>query len=560
MYRPREPEYRPVERPHTAAASARRPVARSLLDHAPATPAPARSPKSPARAPEPRLAATPAPATVPASKPTPKPAKLRKPRPESRDTDRKFRFQEQMRAQIDSLSELGLTDLIFWLRRGLVLIVAATLIGIVAAFLYSITATPRYTVYTDLIVDPQNLNLVADDVFSSSQQRDSQLLDVESKLRVLTSRNVLKQVIDEMHLTTDPEFNKPPGLFSSLFSSRQGSASDAETAIMRELGDRVTATREERSFVVTLAVWASDPDKSIELSQAIVRAFEADLFQSSAESAGRLAASLNGRLQDLKASVSAAEEKVEQFKRQNNIQASTTGELSSSRISSALDTQVLDAQQRMIQADARYQQMRAAVADRRITTATVFDSANMQTLRGSYNLVQQQIGALALTYGTRHPRLVTLQSEQATLEKAISDEANRILASAKADADQSRAAFGAIRGKADTERSTVFTDNDAQVTLRELERDARAKAAVYETYLGRTHQIAERQQIDTSNVRVISQPVAPKARSWPPRSVILLAAGAIGGFASGSGLALAFGLAGHLRDARRRFADGEAYA
>ena len=70
---------------------------------------------------------------------------------------------------------------------------------------------------------PANLQVVNDDVFGNSPLRDSQLLEVESKLRVLTSRNVLTRVIDSMNLTQDEEFVKP-GLFDGikqLFFERQ---------------------------------------------------------------------------------------------------------------------------------------------------------------------------------------------------------------------------------------------------------------------------------------------------------------------------------------------------
>ncbi|WP_226951268.1 GumC family protein [Rhizobium terrae] len=477
------------------------------------------------------------------------------------DEPRRSALDGVLEAQIASLSEIGIGDILSWLRGGLRWIILVTVLCVIAAFVYAATATPRYTVYTDIIIDPQNLNVVNDDVFASNPQRDSQLLQVESTLRVLTSRNVLKQVIADMNLTEDPEFTRPSPL-EPLFRMISGKRppQDKELAVLMELGDRVGASREERSFVVTLGVWTGDPEKSVKLSEAIVRAFEMELFTSSAESAGRIAATLNGRLDELRKAVTDAEEKVEQFKRDNNIQASNTGELASSRISSALDTQVLDAQQRLIQAEARYNQMRSAVADRRAVTATIFDSPGMQTLRTSYNTLQQQIGSLTLTYGARHPRLISMQSEKAALEKAIGDEANRILETAKTDADQARAALAQLRGKADAERTTVYTNNDAQVRLRELERDARAKAAVYETYLGRTHQITERQQIDTSNVRVISPPVPPKSKSWPPRTIILLAAGGVAGVMLGAGLALVLGLNGHLAAARRRFAYRQRYA
>ncbi len=463
-------------------------------------------------------------------------------------------FEKRIEAQLHSLTDIHFTDIIRWLRKGFLRIIAAAILGAVLALLYAAIASPRYTVSTEIIIDPSNLNVVSDDVFSANPQRDSQLLEVESKLRVLTSRNVLTKVINDLNLTEDPEFNRPGRLdgLRNLISS-PSAPEDRQLSVLRQLEKQVTATRDDGSFVVVLSVWTGDVDKSIKLSNAIVSAFEGELFKSSSASAGQLAIGLNSRLDELRRSVTQAEEKVEQFKRQNDLQ-STAGELTSTRISGALDTQVLDAQQRLIQADTRYKQLQAAYADRRVANSAVFDSATMVTLRASYSALQQQISSMTLVYGARHPRLVALQSELASVDRAISEEAARLLQSAKTDVDQANNALQELRRKSDASRSTVFTENDAQVRLRELERDARSKAAVYETYLSRTHQISERQQIDTSNVRVISPPVPPQSKSWPPSSLLLMIGGALAGAIFGVLMALTFGLFGHMREAGREFA------
>ncbi|WP_018237100.1 GumC family protein [Ensifer sp. BR816] len=448
------------------------------------------------------------------------------------------------------LGSVGIDDIILWLRDGIRWIALAFMLCIAGAFAYAVTATPRYTVYTDLVVDPSNLNVVSDDVFISNPQRDAQLLEVESKLRILTSRNVLKRVIDRLQLTDDPEFVKASPLASlmALFSAGDSKA-DKELAAIRALSERVEARREERSFVVVLEVWSEQPEKAVALSDAIVEAFEAELFQSAAESAGRVAQNLNARLDELRRNVTEAEGKVEDFRRENGL-LSANGELVSNQLSSELNTQVLDAQQRFIQAETRYKQMSAAIAEGQTTSASVFESVDMTNLRQQYNALQQQIGAMQLTYGERHPRLAAARSERATLETAINQEARRIAERARADFDRERSALGALKAKADDEQSNVFTDNQAQVHLRDLERDARTKATIYETHLARAQQITERQQIDTTNIRVISRALPPNSRSWPPRTSILLVAGAALGLAAGIGIALALGLWGYVRGQR----------
>ncbi|HEV7322811.1 MAG TPA: GumC family protein [Ensifer sp.] len=450
---------------------------------------------------------------------------------------------------LSDLSKVGVDDIIGWLRDGLLWIIAAVILCVAAALLYAMTATPRYAVYTDIVVDPSNLNVVSDDVFTSNPQRDAQLLEVESKLRILTSRNVLSRVIAELRLTEDPEFVKPSafGSLKSLFSTKAEQRTGDELAAMRALSERVEARREERSFVVVMKVWSEDAAKAVKLSDAIVAAFEQELFQSAAESAGRVAQNLNARLDELRHNVTEAERAVEDFRRKNGLQATNDGQLVSNQLSTELNTQVLDAQQRFIQAETRYRQMSDAIQQGRTASASEFESVNMTNLREQYNLLQQQIASMQRTYGERHPRLVNARSERTTLEGAMADEARRILDRAKADTDREQQAFAALRAKASDEKSNVFSDNEAQVQLRDLERDARAKAAIYETHLARAQQITERQQIDTTNVRVISRALPPNARSWPPRTVVLLAGGAALGLMLGISLALALGLWRYIR-------------
>ncbi len=461
----------------------------------------------------------------------------------------------QIMGYVAALRAIGPDDVFQWLKDGLLWIIGATVLCMAAALIYAMAAQPRYTVYTDLVIDPANLQVVNDDVFGNSPLRDSQLLEVESKLRVLTSRNVLTRVIDSMNLTQDEEFVKP-GLFDGikqLFSS--ASKDETEQAKMlsaiRALAERVEARREERSFVVSLGVYTDSPEKSVAVSDAMVDAFEKEIFESAAQSAGRVATTLNDRLEELRRNVTSAEAKVEEFKRRNGLQ-SANGELVSTQLVAELNTQVLTAQQRFIELETRYKQMQDAISTGRTSTASVFASPAMTALRQDYDQALLQLNSLKLTYGTRHPRITAANSDLSTLKASIDNEARRIADTAFGDMNQAKSALAALQGKASEQQTTVYMDNDSQVELRDLERDARAKAALYETHLTRAQQITEQQQINTSNIRVISRAMPPQSRSWPPRTLLLLAAGAFAGIAIGIGLALLFGILRALRQHQPR--------
>ncbi|QCM06554.1 cell shape-determining protein [Agrobacterium tumefaciens] len=445
------------------------------------------------------------------------------------------------------IDRIGLDDVLTWLRNGIVWIVLAIILCIAAALSYAYVTPPRYTAYTDIVVNPSNLNVVSDGVFSPNQQRDTQILEVESKLRTITSRNVLARVVDELKLDQDQEFITPPPLarLKAIFSSKPEDG-DNKVGALRSLGDRVAAERDPRSFVVTLSVWTNDAEKSVLVSKAIVKAFESELFQTTSDSSQRIVDDLRTRLEEMRENVTEAEKRVADFRRENGLQENN-GQLVSNLASGELNAQVLAAQQRVIQEESRLKQMEAAIAQNRTQSDAIFDSQTMNTIRAQYSTLQQQIGAMTLTYGARHPRLATAGAERAMLERGIADEAQRILQAAKTNVAEARSSLDALRLKAVAERANVFTDNESQVRLRDLERDANSAAAIYETYLNRSRQIAEQQTIDATNVRVISQPVAPNSRSWPPGKLIFLIAGGAGGLFLGLGIAIALGLLSYLR-------------
>lgn len=445
------------------------------------------------------------------------------------------------------IGDIGVDDVLIWLRDGLRWIVLAIVVCVAAALCYAYITPPRYTSYTDIVINPSNLNVVDDSIVSTSQQRDTQILEVESKLRTITSRNVLARVVDELKLDEDSEFITPPPIarLKAIFSSDVGKV-DNKTGALRALADKVKAERDPRSFVVTLSVWTNAAEKSVTISKAIVRAFESELFQTEADSSQRVLNDMKAQLEKMRQDVSLAEQRVADFRRERGLQQNN-GQLVSDQASGELNMQVLAAQQRLIQEESRLKQMEEAIAQNLILSAAIFESQTMNRIRAQYSTLQQQIGAMTLTYGARHPRLAAAEAERSALTQAIVEEARRILQAAKINVAEAQSSLDGLRLKAVAERSNVFTDNEAQVRLRELERDAQSAAAIYQTYLTRSRQIAQQQTIDSTNVRVISEPITANAKSWPPGKALLAVAGGMSGIFLGILIATALGLFRYLR-------------
>ncbi|MER8529433.1 GumC family protein [Mesorhizobium sp. M0482] len=444
--------------------------------------------------------------------------------------------------KIGDFLELDFRRLFVWLRAGLALAFMLAVIGGIVGGAYALLSKQRYTVTTEVLINPSNLQVVENDLYSQPGQIDSQLLSTRSKQRILTSGNVLSRVVDELNLTHDPEFFDPD---RSTSSSGAVAKPDPRLIALKNLADRVDAIADPTSFVTTLSVSAETTAKAILISQAIVKNFQEELAKAEAAGASRAAAALDSRLGQLKSDVQAAEEKVESYRRSHNL-SSSNGQLVSSQTLTQLNGEIVDAQSRVIAAQASYDALVASGINGANPDPTVSEA--LAALRDRSNSLRQQIDSQSMTFGPRHPTIVRLRTELETVNSQLRAEFSRTIGTAKASLDKARASLASLNARMNDLKSNVFTDSESEVALRELERDAASKRAVYESFLSRARQISEREQIDTTNVQVISTAVPPPARSWPPRTALVAGAGAFAGFALGMLLAIGMGI---IRDMRR---------
>lgn len=438
---------------------------------------------------------------------------------------------------------IDIDRVIVWLRQGVPVILLSAALVALAGLGYSLLTKPRFTAMAEIVIDPSNLQVVPDDLYAQNQQRDSQLLEVQSMLGVLVSGNTLARVVADAGLTDDEEFVKSSGfdIASMLGLGNSGSARPAEATALESLATRVKAVREDGSFVVGVSAWTGDPEKSVRIVNSLVGAFQTELAEQQAEGARRSVDNLSVQLAQLKQNVAMAESAVEAFRRTHNLQQ-TNGELISGQSMAQLNAQTTDAQARVIAAQARYDSLVSTGLAGASTDA--LQSATMTALRSQYATLKQEYDSAAATLGRLHPTMQELAGQLKAAEDQIAREIARTVAAAKSEIDAATAALTALQVQTAEARGSVAIDDQAQVQLRELQREAESAVAIYQAYLSRTDQLAQRQQIDTTNVRVISPPLLPK-KSWPPGPVLAGSGGLVAGLLLG--ILLAAGL-GFFRD------------
>jgi polysaccharide biosynthesis transport protein len=428
-------------------------------------------------------------------------------------------------------------------RRRIGWIAGSVAVCLIAGLVFSMAVTPRYTSAAQILIDPTDLNIVENVIRSRSNYNDAHIALIESQVRIIQSDSVLRRVVEDHGLDRDEEFVArsrldPRTLLPSLFGG------DAETddtlTALRELRRRVRTGRIERTYVVDVAVSTESREKSARLANGIVQAFFDDQQVASSEAARRASSALGGRLDELRSRVQEAEEEVERFKRANNI-LSAAGSLVNEQQVAELSSQLVQAEARRTEAQSRYHHVRELQANG-ADPGAVFEaiqSGTISNLRSEYAAAVQRESQLHTTFGPRHPAVVETRSQLDDLRGLIDEELERIAASLRNEYERAAANERLVADRLAALTGDLGRTNDAQVRLRELERDAEAHRKVYEDYLVRTREVTEQERIDPSNMRVISLAEPPRDKSWPPRAILVLAAAGMLGMAMGGALAVA---------------------
>lgn len=432
---------------------------------------------------------------------------------------------------------------VLWRRR--LWVALGALAGLIAAVAFLALATPRYTAVAQLLIDPNDLRVIDNAVTSSSTPSDANTAHVESQVRVLTSDNVLRKVIETKGLDKDPEFVQSASVFRlarEFFSSRLGLTAPAEQhdpviIALQTLAPQVIARRQERTYVVDLSVTTRDAEKSATIANAIVTAYLEDQAGARTTAAKRATDALSGRLQELKDRVREAEDRSETYKSQNNLVAAS-GQLVSEQQLSELTNQLTLAGAKADEAKARLDQIELLRRGRSDAgaTAEAVQSPTVAALRAQQAEVLRRRAELTARLGDRHPSIADINAQARDLQQQIDREVTRLAQAARGDYERAQATRQALLGRLDALKKDAVTTSQSLVRLRELEREVEASRAVYQSYLTRARETSEQERVNTTNVRVLSEANLPNKRAWPPRTIIVLALALAFGAAAGTGL------------------------
>jgi polysaccharide biosynthesis transport protein len=441
---------------------------------------------------------------------------------------------QPVRTRVAASGEVDMQSLghALWRAKGKIL--AFTLIAAAVAFTVVNAITPRYRSEVRLLLDArENVFLRAEaDKNTSSSAIDPEA--VTSQIQVVLSRDLAREVIKKEKLSDKPEFDPAMngGLLRTLLNlvgvGRDLNSLSPEERTLESFCERLNVFAIEKSRVIAVDFSSADPDLAARIANDVAETY-LKLQQTATQDQMRAAGSwLAGVIADLRSKVAEAEAKVDDYRAKPNLFSGSNNTSLPTQQPTEINSQIAVARGQKADLEARAKQLRGLIrSGRPIESSDIANSAAMRRLNEQRMALGSQLAEQSTTLMDQHPRIKELKSQIAESDRQIKIEGERLVHQLDNDAKLAGDRLESLTASLDTVKKLASQNNEQDVQLHALERDAKTERDLLESYLAKYREASARDNINAAppEARIISR-ASPSLKPDYPKKVptVLIAA------------------------------------
>jgi len=444
-----------------------------------------------------------------------------------------------------SEDQFGLLRIVEMFRRRIWLFAAILASVFLMVVFATLTATKLYTSTAQVQIDLREKRVLGNvESIVRGQPADAATIDTETE--IMGSRFLAGRVVDSLRLLEDKEFSSPPapGLIDNIraaFGAAPAQVAESAASRQKRREDAISAvqgglrvTRVGLTYLIEISYTSRDPAKAARIADAYASHYLTQQLQTKYDTLRTASDWLSTRLSELSIEVQRKERDVEEYRAREGL-LNADGVRLTEQTAQALNLQRAERMQELSRAEARLASLRASLNSGGSADASreALQSATIQSLRTQQAELSRRRAELSAQKGARHPDMLQIDRQYASLDEQINAEIRRIVSSVEDEVRIARGNVGAIDQTLGVQQQQLAEQNIGEVSLRERTRDADASRQLYEALLTRYREIAAQSGIEQPDARIVSRASIPTSPS-SPKPALNLMIGIILGIALGS--------------------------
>lgn len=428
-------------------------------------------------------------------------------------------------------------------------IIAICTVTVIASILYVQSQAPTYYATVTLHVAPNDQSLFSYDRW---YYRDDEKFQ-DTQIGILRSGKLLKQVVEETELHKQGTLSADSfdaGLsrqVKDFFRGEDATPADISDAVLieataAELSGLISIAKppdREYSNLLNVTVQMAEPQLAAQTANAIAGTYLDLVFENEIASARKTQKFLTDRLTILREDLRMAEQRLQEYREQQNIVVRASGRDEVDEELSSLSNRYFQAREERLRLESQYQQVRSInLASRAWEKIPVIaNHPSIAAIQSDLFSLNQRKGELSKRYGSRHNRMISLNSEVESASESLRKQVKDIIDGIRSEYDLAVKLEAAAEETLNTTRARKQQLGRSEFTLNELTQDVDTKREVYSIFLERLNKDGAAGPLRNNNLWIADPAVAPR---FGRRTALTRAA--LVGFILSFGLCMAVGL------------------
>ena len=422
------------------------------------------------------------------------------------------------------------------------------------------TATPIYQARVQLLLEPENPNIVSFKQVIDQEQWSEEYY--RTQFTILQSRVLARRTINSLKLWDHAEFGggnaqkktsfsvmgtvgSAMGWVTSLFASAPEVASTPaadETAAQSGLIDaflgRLTVSPIRNSRLVNIEFASPNPAMAATIINTLAQQYiEQNLeykFLSSKEASDWLGQQLIVERKKLEDS----ERALQQYREQGDAVALEDRQNIVVQRLSDLNTAYTQARTQRFEKEALYNQLSSLQSNRTAldTFPAILSNTFIQQLKSQLSDLQRQRAQMAEKLGEKHPDMIKLVTAIQNAEARLDAEIAKVVQSVHNEFLSAQAQERSLAGALEGQKRDALSLNAKGIEYGVLRRETESNKLMYDALMQRSKETGISGELKTSNIRIVDQAEIPRSPVLPRKSRDLML-GLLGGLMAGIGLA-----------------------
>lgn len=404
--------------------------------------------------------------------------------------------------EIDIFNLLG----VVW--RGKWLIAVSIVIAALMGYYYSYRmVTPMYPAQVTVALQGEQQQVISD-IESVIVGGGTDATAINTQFQVIRSRRLIGQLVDELDLASDPEFNgslRPPSMrtrFIRLLSGAEAPPPPPLEVVRPRVIDAVVARISvgaiRQSLAFNISTETTNPEKSVLIVNTLAELYIEDQVQQKLEATEQAIGFLSRRTTELEANVEALEERLSQ---QRERSSGVSPELLEAR-----NLQLRDLRSRIVELSNRISADTNAVA----------------AIEG-YQTVDELVTRLQRSDNSQFSLLAQQHRTGRLADDALERAVNNTLDELRQSMERSEQQLSTLQSSERDLAADIRIQSSELIEVQQLVREIEAARLLFETFFTRLQEASVQQGLETADARILSEAV-PRGASRPqPRQNILIA-------------------------------------